>query len=51
MNVCSLVAKGRRSGGGEGGLAGCSFGGGGPWMCGQGHGQSGSLKVGLKMLS
>lgn len=26
---------------------------GGPWMwmCGQGHGQSGSLKVGLKTLS
>lgn len=50
MNVCSLVAQGRRSGGGEGGT-GWLFYQGGPWMCGQGHGQSGSLEVGPKMLS
>lgn len=42
--------SGQKGWGWEGGhLAGCSIR--GPWMCGQGHRQSGSLKVGLKTLS
>lgn len=49
------VAQGSRGEGdcggisGEGHLAGASIR--GPWMCGQGHKQSGSLKVGVKTLS
>lgn len=51
MNLCFLVAQGRRGGvvDAVGALAGCSIR--SPRMCGQGHRQSGSLKVGAKTLS